>query len=241
MSNQNANMTSSLEDYLETIFEIIEKKGVARVKDIAAIRNVKPGSVSPAMRRLADAGYIVYNQGEYITLTDKGSEIAVKTLTRHKLLYRFLVDILGVNLEDAENDACAMEHSLSDSSVNKLTSFFEFFQSCPEGKEVINKYFSCPMRNGEMKTQDIICKQHEQEQRDFTSLDTLNPGETGTLAYINSDDKKRKQLINMGFLPGAKIFVEKKFAGSSTMTVLVDKMAIEINIEDSNVLLITKI
>lgn len=233
----NIEVTSALEDYLETIFEIISRKGVARVKDIAAIRNVKPGSVSPALKRLSESGYIIYNQGEYVTLTEKGSEIAVKTITRHKLLFRFLVEILHVDLENAEHDACLMEHYLSDSSVNKLTSFFEFFQACPEGREFLKKYSNCPMITGNLNNGEFICSEHRFE-NEMKKLSVLLPGEAGILGYIQADDIEREKLINLGFIPGVRIFVEKKFAGSDTMTVKIDKNTAEISLFDAEVLLV---
>lgn len=233
----NIEITPALEDYLETIFEIISSKGVARVKDIAAIRNVKPGSVSPALKRLSESGYIIYNQGEFVTLTEKGSEIAVKTITRHKLLYRFLVDILHVDIENAERDACLMEHSLSDSSVNKLTSFFEFFQTCPEGREFLRKYSNCPMITGNLTNGEFVCTEHLAG-NEIKKLSSLLPGEEGVLTYIQSDNHERERLINLGFIPGIRIFVEKKFAGSETMTVKLDKNITEINVVDAEVLLV---
>jgi len=79
-------LTRSLEDYLETIYILIRDRKVARVKDIAAARDVKMSSVTPAMHRLDDLGYIVYRQREFIELTEKGEKLARKTMARHDLL-----------------------------------------------------------------------------------------------------------------------------------------------------------
>ena len=230
-------LTSSLEDYLKTIFEIVSQKGVARVKDIASIRKVKPGSVSPALKRLSEAGYIVYNQGEYITLTEKGNEVAVKTVTRHKLLYKFLTEILYVNPEDAEHDSCAMEHNLSNSSMDKLTLFFEFIQACPEGKKFLEIHSRCPMVSGKTIGRKFICEEHDST-HEFRKLSDMKPGEDGILFHIHSESEKREQLINMGFLPGSKIFVEKKFPGSPAMTIKLNGNLLDIELKDAEFLFI---
>ena len=81
-------LTPALEDYLETIFELQRSGKVARVRDIAAARNVKAGSVSPAMRRLADLGLIKYRQRDYIDLTEEGEFAARRVMSRHRVLLR---------------------------------------------------------------------------------------------------------------------------------------------------------
>lgn len=237
MSSKDQILTPSQEDYLKTIFEIISEKKVARVRDIAIIRNVKPGSVSPALRRLSDSGLIIYNQGEYITLTEEGKCIAIKTLTRHKLLYKFLAQVLQVNPEDAEKDACAMEHNLSNASVNKLTSFFEFLEMCPEGQNFLKQYLKCPMTSGTMADSEFTCNEHSLI-NSYRKLSELESGETGTLFHIHSEKSEREHLINMGFLPGCKISVEKKHKGSSKITVKIDENTVEINFEDAEAILL---
>ncbi|MBM4373322.1 MAG: metal-dependent transcriptional regulator, partial [Deltaproteobacteria bacterium] len=82
-------LTPALEDYLETIFELVQERKVARVRDIAEARSVKAGSVSPAMRRLADLGLIRYHQREFIDLTEQGEEEARRVMARHRVLRRF--------------------------------------------------------------------------------------------------------------------------------------------------------
>ena len=130
-------LTDSLEDYLETVYELVRDKKFARVKDIAQARGVRPGSVSPAMRRLAEMGLIEYVRREYIGLTPEGEERARRILARHQLLTRLFEDFLQMNHAAAEEEACAMEHSLSDEAMDQLVRFFEFLQLCPQAKELL--------------------------------------------------------------------------------------------------------
>ena len=125
-------LSASLEDYLETIYTLIQEKKVARVRDIARARGVKAGSVSPAMRRLADLGLLKYEQREYIDLTEEGERQAFRVVTRHRLLTRFLVDVLRMGPDAAESDACAMEHNMSDEAMTRLTGLVEFLLEHPD-------------------------------------------------------------------------------------------------------------
>ncbi len=105
----------SAEDYLEQILMLLEKKGHARSVDIAAGLNVSKPSVSVAMKKLRENGYITMSQDGMISLTDKGYAIARKIYDRHQTLTKYLVQI-GVPEEVAKEDACKMEHDLSDES-----------------------------------------------------------------------------------------------------------------------------
>lgn len=129
-------LSQSLEDYLETIYELVRDKKFARVKEIAQLRSVRPGSVSPAMRRLADLGLIRYEQREYIDLTPAGQEQAQNVLARHDLLLRLLRDVLRMPRDLAEADACALEHSLSPLATNRLAGLLEYLSSGSESARI---------------------------------------------------------------------------------------------------------
>ena len=105
----------SAEDYLEKILMLSEEKGYVRSVDIATGLAVSKPSVSVAMKHLREDGYIVMDKDNYITLTDSGMEIARRVYDRHKALTRYLVQ-LGVPEEIAQEDACKIEHDLSDES-----------------------------------------------------------------------------------------------------------------------------
>ena len=102
----------SAEDYLEMILRLIETKGYARSVDIAAGLGVSKPSVSVAMKQLREGDYIVMGEGNFITLTDRGLEIAQRIYERHKVLTRVLT-LIGVDEATAEADACKVEHDIS--------------------------------------------------------------------------------------------------------------------------------
>lgn len=114
-----AAMTKSLEDYLEAIHRQIKESGSARVVDIARTLGVKMPSVNNAVKELAKLGYVEYERYQDIRITDKGLRRAASIFRRHTLLKDFLMS-LGVSAGTAERDACAMEHILSEETMEKF-------------------------------------------------------------------------------------------------------------------------
>lgn len=113
------NIHESAEDYLETILMQCLQSGSARSVDIATHLNVTKPSVSFAMKRLRENGYILMDRDNRITLTPSGEAIARRILERHNLLTEFLMR-LGVSEETARADACKMEHDLSDETFEAI-------------------------------------------------------------------------------------------------------------------------
>lgn len=109
----------SAEDYLEQILMLLEKKGYARSIDIAAGLGVSKPSVSVAMKKLRENGYISMGSDNNISLTDKGYAIARKIYDRHQALTRFLVR-LGVSESTAREDACRIEHDISEETFSAI-------------------------------------------------------------------------------------------------------------------------
>lgn len=136
-------ISGALEDYLESIYLLVRDNKVARVKDIAKARRVRPVSVTQAMHRLAELGLIDYAQRERIELTPEGERLAQRVFSRHRALTRFFGEILGVEAVKAESTACAMEHQLGDEAMDALVRFFEFLQVCPEGRSFLHNFHRC--------------------------------------------------------------------------------------------------
>ncbi|MBQ3552469.1 MAG: metal-dependent transcriptional regulator [Clostridia bacterium] len=109
----------SAEDYLETMLMLKQKHGYVRSIDIAEHLGVTKPSVSYATKRLRENNYITMDSDGLITLTDSGLEIANRIYKRHKLLTKFLM-ALGVDEETACEDACKMEHDISEATFNAL-------------------------------------------------------------------------------------------------------------------------
>ena len=116
------NILESLEDYLERILMLKEKLTNVRSIDIAQDMGYSKPSVSIAMKKLKEKELIEIDSKGYITLTNEGEAIASKTYEKHKLIFNLLVSI-GVSETTARDDACKIEHQLSEETVSKLKEF----------------------------------------------------------------------------------------------------------------------
>ena len=123
--------TVSTEDYLERIHELIERKGYARVVDIAARLEVSQPSVTAMVQKLAEAGYLHYERYRGLVLTGKGRAVAEKIQSRHATLKRFL-SLLGLDEHTAENDIEGLEHSLSPATLERLADLADFLEANPD-------------------------------------------------------------------------------------------------------------
>lgn len=121
-------LSQSQEDYLETIYTETSQKGCAKVTDIARILNVKKASVTGALNSLCDKGLINYAPYSSITLTKKGEETAKKVLLRHEVMTKFLKNILYLTAEEAAENACRMEHIMSEEMFTRIHSFSHFLE-----------------------------------------------------------------------------------------------------------------
>ena len=118
-------VSGRIEDYLRTVYEIIEQKGYARIKDISRELRVKPSSVVEMMRKLHDRGFVVYEKYGGITLTSQGRNVAEAVKTRHDTFKKFL-EVILVPEDVAVKDAHVLEHRLDSKTILQFTRFVEF-------------------------------------------------------------------------------------------------------------------
>jgi DtxR family transcriptional regulator, Mn-dependent transcriptional regulator len=128
-------LSSSKEDYLEAILHLVRRDRVARVRDIAARLGVRMPAVTAALKDLSARGLVNYDPYQVVTLTDPGREVAEEVSRRHTFLRKFLVEVLGLDEEVAEANACRMEHAVDAALLERLHGFAEFVQACPRAGE----------------------------------------------------------------------------------------------------------
>ena len=203
-------LTGALEDYLETIYQLVRDRKLARVRDIAHLRGVRSGSVSPAMRRLADMGLIRYVRREYIDLTPEGLEQAQRVYARHRILTRLFEEVLGLPTEDAVENACSMEHSLTHRGMSSLVRFFEFIQVCPEGRRLVDLFQHCGLvRDNPEGECELACEARDRARArrrgNLRSLAEMEAGEKGRVLQVNAEGALRQKILDLGILPTAAI------------------------------------
>jgi DtxR family Mn-dependent transcriptional regulator len=117
------NITHSAAHHLLAILELREKRGYARVTDVARELNITTGSASINLKSLKAKHLIVEDENKFLSLSDEGESLARAVLMRKKVLNDFLVNVLKVSPEQAEIDACKTEHLISVETATKLKSF----------------------------------------------------------------------------------------------------------------------
>lgn len=209
-------LTAALEDYLETIYELVRDRKIARVRDIAKARDVKASSVSPALRRLAELGLVRYEQREFIELTEEGETTARRIYARHQVLTSFFEEVLNLPAPVARQDACSMEHHLSDEAMDRMVRFFEYMRSCPNASpEFIARFHRCARVNQASEECAHTCPNqpagasHAAAEEKVMSLVDLRPGQAGIIRQVNAQGAVRQRLLDMGVLPDERVRVER--------------------------------
>lgn len=128
------------EDYLEAIYNLINKKGYARTTDIANAVDVKPASVSEMLQILNSKDLIKYRKYEGARLTDEGHRIGKAVKGRHDALLA-LLKLLQIPVEIADRDACTMEHGLNPITIIQIKKFVNFVNNCPKGQPQWMQHF----------------------------------------------------------------------------------------------------
>ena len=113
----------SAEDYLETIYKLQKQHGQVRSIDVVAEMHFSKPSVSVAMKKLRESGHVIMDENGLLSLTDEGLAIASRIYERHQILTRMLV-ALGVEEKTAAEEACQLEHDISDGTFEKIKAYF---------------------------------------------------------------------------------------------------------------------
>ncbi len=121
-------MSPSLEQYVEAIAHLLTKEKVCSVSEIAEEVQVSRPAASRAVRELSEKKLVQHKAYGYVDLTPKGQAIADKLTARHETLYHFFVDVLGMEADWADQEACRLEHQVDDDLVARLSMLTGFFE-----------------------------------------------------------------------------------------------------------------
>jgi DtxR family Mn-dependent transcriptional regulator len=123
------NITHSAAHHLLAILELREKRGYARVTDVARELNITTGSASINLKSLKSKNLIIEDENKFLALSEEGEAVARAVLMRKKILYNFLANVLKVRPEQAEIDSCKTEHLISAETAKKLQEFIEKYEA----------------------------------------------------------------------------------------------------------------
>ncbi len=222
-------LSKNLKEYLEALYNLNQNGRTARTKEISDQLGVSPASVTEMLRKLADEGYVNYSPYQGATLTDKGLRVAERVARKHRLLERFLHNVLKIGKERVHKQACEMEHSLSDEAEKALCQFLKYPDRCPDDEKIIPpcelQFSSCEkcLRRSSESTEEV-----GRRGENLVSVYDLSEHEVGKIAFIRGDHKVLKRLLDMGLTPGTSVGVVRvaPFKGPIEVQVRGSKLAI---------------
>jgi DtxR family Mn-dependent transcriptional regulator len=219
----------SLEDYLKAIYDISQTKQPASTTDISRTLKLAPASVTEMLKKLAEKGYITHSPYHGTRLTANGKRTAENIVRKHRLLERFLHDILKVDNAQVHDQACGMEHSLSDDAAESLCRFLRHPERCPDNGKIIPP---CDLQIGSCAECIELHKKGLEEngknRQNRVPIGNLEKGQTGKISLIRGGYNLLNRLLDMGLEPGTEI---------CAVRVTKPKGPIEISVGNSKVIL----
>lgn len=195
---KNTTISSSLEDYLEAIAEIIEEQGHAHTKEIADHLKVKMPSVTNALQALSARGLIHYQSHSPVFLTPAGAETAAVIRHRHNALRNFFCDILKLPANESNDAACKVEHIIGEKVMSRIVLLSEAIavrKDCAELRAYLNQ--TLPQLNSETS-----------EQEQLISLDQLPVGARGVVVKVAENLRGIKKFADLGLVSGTLLEME---------------------------------
>jgi DtxR family transcriptional regulator, Mn-dependent transcriptional regulator len=181
--------TPAVEDYLKAIYQLSEAGAAVSTSAIAERLGIAAGSVTGMLKRLAEAGLVEHTRYYGARLTDEGIGNAVRTIRRHRVLERFLVDVLGYTWDRVHEEAERLEHVVSDEMIDRMAVVLGEPDADPHGAPI-------PAADGEFR------------EPQFPSLAELRVGDCATLRRVPDEDPAAlRYLAELQLRPGAELQV----------------------------------
>jgi DtxR family Mn-dependent transcriptional regulator len=214
--------SKSIEDYLKTIYLLSRNGKPISTSEIAEHFKIAPASVTEMMKKLDKKGYVEYSPYRGVRLTNKGSQVADKVTRKHRLLERFLYDVLGIKESKIHSEACEMEHALSDDAEESLCRFLKHPDRCPDDNKIIP---ACDLPFSTCEECVDLHKKNLEEsgKREHVPLSIcrLKEGGRGRISFIRGGYKVLQRLSDMGLTPGTEVTVVKSAPFHGPIEILV--------------------
>jgi DtxR family Mn-dependent transcriptional regulator len=199
--------------YLKTIYNLEWKSGAARTGDIAKILKITPGSVTNTLEVLEGKGLVVREPYKGVNLTEQGRKLCLSVFRRHRLAERLLVDLLHMDWAESHEEACRLEHSISEEVARLIEKTLDDPKTCPHGNPIPDEKGSvAPVKSD--------------------ALSNLDNGEHAVVCMIPDESTELlRYLSTLGMIPGAKIAVEEKAPFKGPMLVKVGENSYPISLD----------
>lgn len=210
------------EMYLKTIYNLELRNGAARTGDIAKILEITPGSVTNTLEVLESKGLVSREPYKGVKLTNQGSKLALSVFRRHRLAERLLTQVLKLDWVESHEEACKLEHAISDKLANSIEKALDNPQTCPHGNPI-------PSESGSIRPlKDQV-------------LSELDNGESAVVSRVPDENTELlRYLTTLGMFPGVKIQVEEKAPFKGPMLVKVGSGSYPLSLDVASGIYVTK-
>jgi DtxR family Mn-dependent transcriptional regulator len=203
-------MSTSTEEYLEALYKLTQNGQPASTSAISRCLNIAPGSVTEMVRKLAHGGYVNYSPYQGASLTPDGYRLAEKITRKHRLLERFLHDVLKIGKDKVHQEACEMEHALSDETARAMCQTLKAPDKCPDDGQMIPPcdlgFSSCDecRKWGQDNLEKVGTRKVN-----VISMSALKENQEARISFIRGDNKLLRRLLDLGLTPGTKIKISR--------------------------------
>ena len=215
-------VTVQSEEFLESIYRLQQREGVARTSELVKLLKVVPGTVTNTVERLEKKGLVVHEAYRGVKLTDEGRNIALKVLRRHRLSERLLADMLHMDWNQVHEAACRLEHGVTDEVAKNIEKALGWPRTCPHGNPI-------PTKSG-----GIVKEKTE-------LLSALRPEDGGVVTGIT--DEKQDTLgraERLGLRPGVHVKVLEKAPDETAVTVSIGGVSRTLSLKMASLVVVKK-
>ncbi len=207
---KNSPLSTSREDYLADIYRIQAVGQSANTGEVASHLGVTPASTSAMFKRLAQEGLVNYKSYSGVSLTEEGERAASHIIRRHRVIERFLTDILGIDWERVDEFANRMEHAMPDEVLEGIERLLGDPDTCPHGYPIPSEDGAIALASGQ-------------------PVESLVAGEFGVIRRVDeSDAQLLRHLRERGLVPGTALRVVDANAIDGTRTLQVGEATLVI-------------
>ncbi|KZX15387.1 metal-dependent transcriptional regulator [Methanobrevibacter filiformis] len=227
-------LSENIEEYLEVLYDHSDSDNYVSTTIISKSLNIAPGSVTQMLKKLEQGEYINYEPYKGAMLSDKGYKIAKKIKRKHRILEKFLSDVLNIDEKNIHQQACEMEHSLSDEAERAMCHLMKHPDECP-GKQLIPEcdfdFNNCE----ECLDNDESIEEIGIRSDNLLSLTQITANNEGEVLFIRSNSNTLDEFSEVSVCIGAKIaIIENNVKESNKIIIKVNNQKKELKRELAN-------
>lgn len=225
-------ISENIEEYLEVLYRNGSNKEQVSTTKLSKELGIAPGSVTQMLKKLEKLGYIDYTPYKGATLTDEGMKIAQKITRKHRILEKFLIDVLKIKEENVHDQACEMEHTLSDEAERALCAMLNNPDVCPDNNIIPACNFdfdSCHQCYSQKDFDKIVNRQFN-----LLSISELTSNTDGTVSFIRGDSDLLDEISDLGIRIGSQIKYAPDENQAENYSVIIDDEELSISREMAN-------